>query len=226
VVKASEILNFLRAAVRKNAGLKVLALAMAVVLWWFVAGESKVQIGFVIPIEIRNLPRGLAIANKVQREVEVRVTGPPSLLGNMTPSEISAAIDLSDARAGRISVPIVPDSVKVPSGIKVQRVYPGAVEVDLQKLERRRLPVDARLPAHLRKKIGRIEVDPPQLEVEGLAGDFEFVRRLQTEEIVPPAYAAGLFRANARVELRDGHAKIVGSPTVRVTVHFRKQGSP
>ncbi len=221
----SDILAFLRGAARKNAGLKILALAMAVVLWWFVAGENKVQLGFVIPLEIRNLPRGLAIGNKVPREVEVRLTGPPSLLGNLPPSEISAAIDLSAAQPGRSTVPIDPGSIRTPPGIKVQRVYPNAVELDLEKLERRLLPVDARISAQLRRAARDVSVDPPELEVEAPASEFETLRRLQTEEVVPGA-EQGTFTANVRVELREGHAKIVGDPTVRVTVHLRKQVIP
>lgn len=217
----SEIWRFLRETVRRNTGTKLLALAIAVVLWWFVAGESKVQVGFVIPLEIRSLPRGLAIANKVQREVEVRLAGPPSLIGNLPPSEISAAIDLSDARPGRVLFPIGPGSVKAPPGIKVQRIYPGAVEIDLQPLERRVLPVEARISPRFRNRIRRIEIVPPELEVEALSTEFESLRRLQTEAIEPAA-ASGVYTANARVDLREGHAKIVGSPSVRVTVTFRK----
>lgn len=221
---ASEILGFLGGVLRKNLGLKLLALGIAVVMWWLVAGESKIQVGFIIPLEIRNVPQGMAIANKVQRDVEVRLTGPPSLLGNLPPSEVSAAVDLSDARPGRMSVPLDPVSVRVPPGIKVQRVYPSVIDVDLQRLERRELPVEVRLPPQLRKKIRQVEVVPAKLPVEALASDFDSLHRLQTEEVVPDV-DSGIFTSTARVEVREGHARIVGTQSVRVTVRFRQQAT-
>jgi hypothetical protein len=42
-----------------------------------------------------------------------------------------------------------------------------------------------------------------------------------TEEVAPERDTE-VFSALARVELRETHAKIVGSPNVRVKIHFRK----
>ncbi|MBI5342727.1 MAG: YbbR-like domain-containing protein [Deltaproteobacteria bacterium] len=101
MVRTPDILHFLQGISKKNLGLKSLALVLAVVLWWFVAGESKVQVGFAVPLEIRNIPQGMTIMNKVERQVEVRLAGPPSLLGGVQQADVAAAIDLSDARAGK-----------------------------------------------------------------------------------------------------------------------------
>jgi hypothetical protein len=87
--------RFLQNLLRRNLWLKAIALGLAVALWWFVAGESKVQVGFIVPLEIRNIPSGITITNKVDRQVEVRLAGPPSLLGSLKPSDINAAIDLT-----------------------------------------------------------------------------------------------------------------------------------
>lgn len=221
--RGDEVLFFLREFLRKNTGLKLLALGMSVALWWFVAGESKVQVGFVVPLEIRNVPPGMILTNKVERQVEVRLAGPPSLLGNLPQSEILAAVDLSAIREGRQTVPLDARSVTVPPGIKVQRIYPRAVEVTLEKLERRRLPVVPRIGGidAVRRRISKIEASPATLEVEGTAADFLLVQRLVTDEVVPET-SVDTYTVNTRLDLREGHARIVGGSTVRVTVHFRK----
>ena len=125
--------------------LKVVALALAVAAWWFVAGESKVLVSFTIPLEIRNVPKGMTMTNKPEREVEVRLSGPSSLLSGMRPSEISAGVDLSAARAGRQYFTLDDRTVKVPPGIKVQRIFPPSIEVILDRTERRTVPVSARI---------------------------------------------------------------------------------
>jgi YbbR domain-containing protein len=213
----------MKGILRKNLGLKGLALGLAVILWWFVAGESKVHVGFAVPLEIRNLPSGMAITNKVDRQVDVRLAGPSTLINTLQQNEISAAVDLTGAKAGRETIFLSERSVKVPAGFRVERVYPASVEVILEKLERRTVPVlpQIKVPPRVRARIAKTEVDPPALEVEALPDEFLRLRTLATEEIAPAA-TEGVFTARARVNLPEGHAKIVGNPNVLVTIHFRK----
>ncbi|MGE5189049.1 MAG: YbbR-like domain-containing protein [Gemmatimonadota bacterium] len=220
--RAAAILEFARGAVSRNLGLKALALAIAVALWWFVAGESSVQYGFSVPIELRRVPAGMAITNAVERRVDVRVAGPATLIGTLPRDDVTAVIDLSGARPGRTVYPLTATSITLPSGVRVVRITPDSVEVALAKLERRRLPVSARIvgSARLKGRIARITVDPAEVEVEGLPEDFSRLKTLWTEDLAPDA-ARGVFSARARVELPEGRAKIVGNSTVRVTVQFR-----
>ena len=209
--------------IRKNLGLKGLALGLSVVLWWFVTGESNVHVGFAVPLEIRNIPQGMAVTNKVARQVDVRLAGPSTLISALQQKEISAAVDLSGAKGGRETIPLTERSVKVPAGFRVERVYPASVEVVLEKLERKTVPVLPQVggASKVRARIARTEVDPPSLEVEALPDEFSRLKTLTTEEI-EPGTTEGVFTARARVNLPEGHAKIVGNPIVLVTIHFRK----
>jgi YbbR domain-containing protein len=208
---------------RRNMGLKGLALGLSVVLWWFVTGESNVHVGFAVPLEIRNIPEGMAVTNKVVRQVDVRLAGPSTLISALQQKEISAAVDLSGAKGGRETIPLTERSVKVPAGFRVERVYPASVEVVLEKLERRIVPVLPQVggASKVRARIARTEVDPPSLEVEALPDEFSRLKTLTTEEI-EPGTTEGVFTARARVNLPEGHAKIVGNPNVLVTIHFQK----
>jgi YbbR domain-containing protein len=208
---------------RKNLGLKGLALGLAVILWWFVAGESNVHVGFAVPLEIRNIPTGMAITNKVERQVDVRLAGPSTLINSLQQNEISAAVDLSVAKAGSETIPLSERSVKVPAGVRVERVYPAYVEVVLEKLERKTVPVlpEIKASSKVRDRIAKTDVDPPSLEVEALPEELSRLKTLFTEEIAPEM-TEGVFTARVRVNLPDGHARIVGNPNVLVTIHFRK----
>ena len=209
--------------IRKNLGLKGLALGLSVVLWWFVTGESNVHVGFAVPLEIRNIPQGMAVTNKVVRQVDVRLAGPSTLISALQQKEISAAVDLSGAKGGRETIPLTERSVKVPAGFRVERVYPASVEVVLEKLERKSVPVLPQVvgASKVRDRIAKTEVDPPSLEVEALPDEFSRLKMLTTEEI-EPGTTEGVFTARARVNLPEGHAKIVGNPNVLVTIHFQK----
>ena len=218
-----DLLRILRRFASQNLGLKVLALALAVAAWWFVAGETKVLVSFTIPLEIRNVPMGMTVTNKTEREVEVRLSGPTSLLSGMRPSEISAAVDLSTGRVGRQYFTLDDRVVKVPAGIKVQRIFPPSIEIVLDRTERRMVRVSARIGggAAVRKRIEKVEIEPPSIEVEALPEEFARMPVIYTEEIVPKR-TDGEYSVITRVETREPHAKIVENPSVRVKIRFRK----
>jgi hypothetical protein len=222
-VNAAELFRVLRRLASRKLGLKVFALALAVAAWWFVAGESKVLVSFTIPLEIRSVPKGLTMTNKPGRQVEVRLSGPSSLLSGMRPSEISAGVDLSAARAGRQYFTLDDRAVKVPPGIKVQRIFPSSIEVILDRTDRRAVPVSARIGggAAVRRRVAKIGIDPPSVEVEALPEEFSRMQFIYTEEILPER-TEGEYSAIVRVETREPHAKIVGNPNVRVKIQFRK----
>jgi hypothetical protein len=222
-VNATDLGRFLRRFTSRNLGLKVVALALAVAAWWFVAGESKVLVGFTVPLEMRNVPKGLTMTNNPAREVEVRLSGPSSLLSGMRPSEISAGVDLAAARGGRQYFTLDDRAVKVPPGIKVQRIHPSSIEVILDRTERRMVPVSARIGGGtaVRKRVANVEIDPPSVEVEALTEEFTRMPVVYTEEVVPDRTDRE-YSAIARVETREAHATIVGNPSVRVTIQFRK----
>jgi YbbR domain-containing protein len=222
-VNTADLLNFPKRFLKNNLTLKFLALALAIVAWWFVAGESKVLVGFNVPLEIRDVPKGMMVTNKVERQVEVRLAGPSSLFAGIKPSDISVAIDLSGGKPGRQIVGLDDRSVKVPPGIKVQRIFPQSVDVVLERTERRTIPVTPKIGggAAVRGRILKVEVDPPEVEVEALPEEFSRMPVVYTEQIVPDP-DVDTYTAVARVELREAHAKIVGNPNVRVKIYFRK----
>jgi YbbR domain-containing protein len=208
---------------RKNLGLKGLALVLSVILWWIVGGERNVLVGFAVPLEIRNIPADMALTNKVDRQVDVRIAGPSTLISGFEQKEISVVVDLSGAKPGKEVIPLTDRSVKVPAGFRVDRVYPSSVEVVLEKLVRKTVPVTPRIggSSEILDRVAKTEVDPPSLEVEALPEELSRLKTLTTEEINPEK-AEGVFTAKVRVNLPEGHAKIVGNPSVLVTIEFRK----
>lgn len=222
-MKASELLKAPMRFARRNLALKLLALGLAVVTWWFVTGESKVLVSFNVPLEIRNVPPGMTLTNKVETHVEVRLQGPSSILAGFKSSEISMALDLSAGKPGRQIVKFDPAAVRVPPGVAVQRIFPQAVEVVLARTERRRIPVSVRMKggSALRSRIASIEYEPKEIEVEALPEEFTRMPFAYTEEIAPDP-GTDTYEAEARVDLREPHAKISGDRYIRVKIRFRR----
>ena len=77
--------------------LKFISLAFAVVLWFFVMGESRMEVNHIVALEYQNLPDGLMIANEIPTSVAIRISGPRAMQMNLNPGDIRLAVDLKGA---------------------------------------------------------------------------------------------------------------------------------
>ncbi len=124
--------------------LKFVSLVLAIILWHFVGGEDKIDKNVMVPIEIINLPRDLAISNQFKKEIEVTVSGPRSLILEMTNRAVTRQVDLSAATPGTMVIENDAKHIPVLRGITVQRVQPSSIILSLDKLIQKQFPVEAR----------------------------------------------------------------------------------
>ena len=108
----------------RHFGLKVLAIALAVLLWLTVAGEHTVERSLRVPLEFRNIPPALEIVGNAPDNVDVRVRGSSALLSRVQAGEIVAVLDLGGARSGSRLFHIRNDEVRAPFGVEVAQVVP------------------------------------------------------------------------------------------------------
>jgi YbbR domain-containing protein len=125
----------------RHLGLKVLAIALATLLWLTVAGEHVVERSLRVPLEFRNIPSELEIAGDPPATVDVRLRGSSALLGRLEPGEIVAVLDLSSARPGSRLFHIRNDEVRAPFGVEVAQVVPSTLSLELERSASRMIPI-------------------------------------------------------------------------------------
>jgi len=125
----------------RHLGLKVLAIALATLLWLTVAGEHVVERSLRVPLEFRNIPSELEIAGDPPASVDVRLRGSSALLGRLEPGEIVAVLDLSTARPGSRLFHIRNDEVRAPFGVEVAQVVPSTLALELERSSNRMVPI-------------------------------------------------------------------------------------
>lgn len=165
--------------------LKLISLAFAAILWFFVMGERKLEVPYIIPLEYKNLPQELMIANEVPASVAVRISGPRALLMNLSPEDISIAVDLKDLKAGVTSFKRLEESLNIPSGLKATRVSPSYVDVKLERVREKLVPVrlvltGAPAPGFM---VTGSQVAPPRVAVSGAESELKSVTEVPTEGI-------------------------------------------
>jgi len=131
----------LRRFFTENIGLKIISLILAVSLWLFVVGEETSEIGLSIPVEIINVPPDLAVTNDVIDDINLRVSGPRRMIRRLAGETLSKIIDLQDAQAGIINFDISSEDLPLPHGVKITRLSPTSVTLQLEKIEQKKINI-------------------------------------------------------------------------------------
>ena len=84
----------------KQPGLKLIALAVAVLLWWTVGHDPTVEIVMTVPIEFHHAPEDLEMISESPLQARVTMRGPERLLRGMDASQVHAIIDLQGVSPG------------------------------------------------------------------------------------------------------------------------------
>lgn len=173
------------AKLMENWLLKLLSLSFALVLWFFVMGEQKLELGYAVPLELKNTPRGLMVANEVPSLVDVRISGPRTLLMNLSPSDISISVDLKDLQPGLTSFKRLEERLNIPSALKVTRLSPSFVDVKLERIRSKAVPVQPVISGQPAEGfvVKSIRATPDKVDVEGAESELKDVAEVSTEPV-------------------------------------------
>ncbi|MBI4644219.1 MAG: hypothetical protein HY743_10980 [Deltaproteobacteria bacterium] len=85
----------------RNRGLKLLALLLAVALWFAVGVEEPTETTLSVALELVNPPHGMMITSEIPPSLQVRVIGPGSVIRKLTQARLAQTIDLAGFKRGR-----------------------------------------------------------------------------------------------------------------------------
>lgn len=173
----------------RNARLKLLALALAIVGWAYfrfaanpILGNGPFDQQLSVPITAANLPLGY-VAHFTDREAVVTVAGKrgdPAI----KPDQIKAVLDLSSKGAGIYNVPVqlvAPDLV-------VQSLSPASVTLTIERVEQRTFPVAVHfLNAPANVVVNATQLRPSAATVSGATSQLAQVASVRVDVVLPAA---------------------------------------
>ena len=164
---------------------KLLAIILAVIMWYFVVGEERAEVGLTVPLELINIPQNLIVVNNVVQGIEIRINGPRSLVRALSTENVSKSLDLSSTREGTVSFSISSEGIPLPRGVKITRINPTQVTVVLHKLIIKTVAVHPRVtgtPA-AGYELELIQINPEKVEIAGPEEVVEKMESLNTKPI-------------------------------------------
>jgi YbbR domain-containing protein len=206
----------------ENLPLKIMSLFLALLLWFVIAGEKTSEMGLQVPLELENFPTDLEITGDPANSIEVRLRASPGIISRLGPGEVSAHLDLAGAAEGERIVHLTESAVRVPFGVKVVKVSPAIITLNLEKTIQKSVPVRPRILGRPARgyEVGKVSSAPGDVRMAGPRSRVQDVESAFTEPVsVEGADSTVLKTAN--VGLEDPLLRIQGDPKVRVSVEVR-----
>ena len=170
---------------RNNLPFKILAIVLALTVWFLAKQEEKpVQVSFFAPIIFTNLPPMLRVSvNPTQVNVSATVSQRRS--NSLNPAEIRMLLDLETARPGTYTFPVETDGLQTPVPLNIEKIAPTQVELVIEELIEKELPLQARYSGQLGAGylLEQIEIVPPTARIRGPKRLLDPLSQLMTREI-------------------------------------------
>jgi YbbR domain-containing protein len=201
----------------RNLGLKVLALALATLLWLTVAGEHIGERMMRVPLEFRNVPADLEIVGDPPISVDVRVRGSSGIISRLEPGEVVASLDLGTARPGPRLIHI--EDVRAPYGVEIAQVVPATVSLELEKIGTRTVPIVPALDGEPAPGfvVGRVMSEPATARVVGPESRVRQLAEATTEPVVVTGSRERV-RDTVTVGVADSSVRLAEALSATVTV--------
>lgn len=180
--------RWLRFVFVEDWGTKLLALVIALALWYGVTGQRKPTTIRVprVPLNFR-LPGDTEISNEPRTEVELTLTGNKRALDALNVRDLVANVDVSDLRPGEHNVLLTPERVTMglPDGVRFGDIQPNNLLLKLEPRLDRELEIEVRTSGSVAAgyELRGVTATPQKIRVRGPASHLNALQKAQTEEI-------------------------------------------
>lgn len=224
-------MRILRQYVFHNFWLKLLSLVMAVLLWWAVARDPRVEIALTVPIEFHNVPSDLEISSEKIPQAEIRLRGPARIVRELSNADIHPVLDLQGAGIGEKTFDLTQPQIHLEHDVEILQVVPAQFRVSLDRRASREVEVRARVIGTFASGF-RILETITEPKVITIVGPDKHVSGIESA-ITDPVDATGVmgratFTTNAYIP--DPLVRVAKPVPIRVTVitekHPGRSGAP
>lgn len=122
-----------RSVMSENLSYKVVALAVALVLWVTMLGRKESVLTRDLQIQYL-LAQSQVITNQTKQKVRVELSGPRMALKKFSSSQEVFTVDLTNVGPGRQVVELNREGLNLPVGVKVLSVYPDQILVVIKEV--------------------------------------------------------------------------------------------
>jgi len=154
-------------------------------VWFSVSRGGDTLLTFESPVVYLNRDPSMEIVQTSVNSVSLELEGSGALIKSIKPDQVQVKFDLSKSKAGPNSFTITRESISLPPGIVLKGVTPTVVDVELDVLIKKEMPVQidwvGRMPDHF--ILTETTVEPETVAVIGGKRILENISTLYTEKV-------------------------------------------
>jgi YbbR domain-containing protein len=211
----------------KDLRYKLLALAIAALLWVVASGTSSVERGFDVPITFQGVPDDVVIVDKSTDQVNLRVMGSRAALRNVSPGAMEYRLEVSGAKQGVAHYEIDVSQLDLPRGARIVSRSPSSLEVKFErrgtKVVRVRPDLEGEPPQGF--EVGAVVVEPERVRITGARSEVLRLSEVITEAINLSGQREALER-DVRLSVGGRNAWVEEPTTVKVRVAIAPVAPP
>lgn len=106
----------------ENFGLKVLAVAIAVILWAYVGSRQVLERRMTLRIEYSDIPTGITLGSNVKTSFQTTLIGRKDSVLDLSPEDLKATVSLKGYVAGQKEILVHPKIQNLPNGVTANLV--------------------------------------------------------------------------------------------------------
>ncbi|MCR4441560.1 MAG: CdaR family protein [Peptococcaceae bacterium] len=124
---------------KKDLAYKIAAVFLAFLLWFYVTNLQNPTIDrtLTVPLSYQGLKEGLVTSERTQ-SIDIKIKGPRSVINPLTPKDIRALVDLSQAKLGESSFSI---DLSLPPGVQLVSIKPASIQLQIDAVLERQLAI-------------------------------------------------------------------------------------
>jgi uncharacterized protein (TIGR00159 family) len=154
-------------------------------VWFSVSRGGDTLLTIESPVVYLNRDPSMEIVQTSVNSVSLDLEGSGALIKSIKPNQVQVKFDLAKSKVGPNSFTITRESISLPPGIVLKGVTPTVVDVELDVLIKKELPVQidwvGRLPDHF--ILTETKVEPETVAVIGGKRILENISTLYTEKV-------------------------------------------
>ena len=208
-----------------NWQLKLLALAIAVIMWLIIVGVEKAELTIQIPVEISGVAQGQVVAGEVPAELSVRLYGPRTLIRGVAQRNPVKQINLGGLGPGDHIFRLGIQDLTLPPWVSVVRVDPAEIRVKLEPRSSRDVKVSPVVQGRPARgyEVDEVVFDPPEVKISGEKRALAALDWIWSEPIDVSGHSETFTRT---VNLRSppGSSMMVEPKEVRATILITPKG--
>lgn len=209
----------------KNIGKKILALAIAVVLWSMANIEHDIEKSVSVNVNYQNLPSGLIIVNKPPERLNIRVRGPRSQVAFFSPRDLTFTLNLANAAPGVSKFEVQTDQIKIPRGVQVTGITPAEIKIDIDQVIEKMVNVRPVIEGHPDTGYELVGVPvalPSKVKIKGPRSIVSQINSIPTDSISIMGVKSK-FTIQVPLKSPQPLVELINNEIVRVTVDIREQ---